>query len=79
MKFAPAKLPIPAETDATIVFVNRGKIPHNIRINELGIDVDVKRRQQATFVVNAPAGTYRYYCDLPGHNLGGMKGTLTVS
>lgn len=79
MKFAPAKLTIPAHTDVTIIFVNRGVIPHNIRINELGIDIDIKPRQQATIVINAPPGTYRYSCDLPGHSLGGMRGTLTVT
>ena len=29
-------------------------------------------------VVNAPAGTYEYYCNVPGHKQAGMVGTLTV-
>jgi nitrite reductase (NO-forming) len=28
--------------------------------------------------VNLPAGTYEYYCSVPGHEAAGMKGTLTV-
>jgi uncharacterized cupredoxin-like copper-binding protein len=32
--------------------------------------------QQITF--NAPPGTYRYYCNVPGHEDIGMHGTLTV-
>jgi hypothetical protein len=29
-------------------------------------------------VVNAPAGTYTFICDVPGHEEAGMVGTLTV-
>jgi uncharacterized cupredoxin-like copper-binding protein len=28
--------------------------------------------------INAPAGTYEYYCNVPGHREAGMVGTLTV-
>jgi plastocyanin len=31
------------------------------------------------FSVDLPAGTYELYCDVPGHEAGGMKATLTVS
>ncbi len=30
-------------------------------------------------VDNIPAGTYTYFCDQPGHEGSGMKGTLTVT
>ena len=30
-------------------------------------------------VDNIAAGTYTYFCDQPGHEQSGMKGTLTVS
>ena len=29
-------------------------------------------------VVNAPPGTYEYYCNVPGHKEAGMVGTLIV-
>ena len=29
-------------------------------------------------VDNIAAGTYTYYCDQPGHEASGMKGTLTI-
>ena len=28
--------------------------------------------------VNLKPGTYTFYCSVPGHEAGGMKGTLTV-
>ena len=27
---------------------------------------------------NLKPGTYEFYCSVPGHEAGGMKGTLTV-
>ena len=78
MALVPSTLTIPADTAVTVTFVNRGLLPHNFRIDELKIDVDVQRRQQRKIVINAPAGTYKYYCDVPGHAAGGVWGTLTV-
>ena len=30
-------------------------------------------------IANLKAGTYTFYCSVPGHEAAGMKGTLTVS
>ena len=33
-----------------------------------------------TFTIdNLPAGSYVFYCDVPGHRASGMEGTLTVT
>jgi uncharacterized cupredoxin-like copper-binding protein len=29
-------------------------------------------------VINLPAGTYQFWCTVPGHRDAGMTGTLTV-
>jgi len=31
-----------------------------------------------TVTVNLPAGTYTFYCSVPGHKEAGMTGTLVV-
>ena len=52
---------------------------HNFNIDELNIhSPNLLFNQTATITINAPAGTYQYYCSIPGHKAAGMVGTLTV-
>jgi uncharacterized cupredoxin-like copper-binding protein len=76
--FEPAELSIPADTDVTVRLPNEGVTPHNFSIDELGIDVDIAPGATEETVINAPAGEYEYYCNVPGHKQAGMVGTLTV-
>jgi plastocyanin len=76
--FEPAELSIPADTDVTVQLPNEGVTPHNFSIDELGIDVDIAPGATEETVINAPAGTYEYYCNIPGHKQAGMVGTLTA-
>ncbi len=76
--FAPARLTIPADTDVTVTLPNLGAAPHNFAIDELGIDVDILPGAIEQTVINAPAGEYEYYCNVPGHRQAGMVGTLIV-
>ena len=57
----------------------RAPPPHNFSIDALGIDVDIAPGATKQVVINAPAGEYEYYCNVPGHKEAGMVGTLTVS
>jgi plastocyanin len=77
--FEPKEVTIPANTDVTAVIRNDGAAPHNFSIDELGIDVDVAPGETKETVINAPAGEYEYYCNVPGHKEAGMVGTLTVT
>jgi probable HAF family extracellular repeat protein len=79
ISFDPTTITIPANTDVTVVLPNQGVIPHNFSIDELGIDVDIAPGATEETVINAPPGTYEYYCNVPGHKQAGMVGTLTVS
>jgi uncharacterized cupredoxin-like copper-binding protein len=76
--FEPAELTIPADTDVTVTLPNEGVTLHNFAIDELGIDVDIQPGETTETIINAPAGIYEFYCNVPGHKQAGMVGTLTV-
>jgi Cu-Zn family superoxide dismutase len=76
--FNPNEFTIPANTDVTVHLPNTGAALHNFSVEELGIDVDIAPGEEQTITINAPAGTYEYYCDVPGHREAGMVGTMTV-
>jgi uncharacterized protein (DUF305 family) len=76
--FEPRELTIPAETDVTMTLPNEGMTLNNFSIDALGINVDTALGETKTVPINASAGTYEYYCNMPGHKPAGMVGTLTV-
>jgi uncharacterized cupredoxin-like copper-binding protein len=76
--FEPAEITIPANTDVPFTLPNDGAAPHNFSIDELGISVDIAPGSTEETVINAAAGTYEYYCNVPGHKEAGMVGTLIV-
>jgi plastocyanin len=76
--FEPTELTIPADTDVTVTLPNDGVTLHNFSVDELGIDVDIDPGATEEAVINASAGIYEYYCNVPGHKEAGMVGTLTV-
>jgi uncharacterized protein (DUF305 family) len=76
--FEPRELTIPAGTDVTLTLPNEGVTLHNFSIDALGISVDIAAGATETVTINAPAGSYEYYCNVPGHKPAGMVGTLTA-
>ncbi|MCC6792570.1 MAG: cupredoxin domain-containing protein, partial [Thermomicrobiales bacterium] len=76
--FHPNDFTIPANTDATVTLKNIGKLTHNFSIDDLDISVNVNAGETKEVTINAPAGTYTYYCNIDGHRAAGMVGTLTV-
>ncbi len=74
----PNQATIPADTDVTISVPNTGVTFHTFVIEELGIKLEMQPGQTQQVVVNIPAGTYDFICDVPGHEEAGMVGTLTV-
>ena len=76
--FEPNQLSLPADTPTTVALTNQGAALHNFTIDELGLSVDVEAGASGQAEINDPAGTYTFYCNVPGHREAGMEGTLTV-
>ncbi|AXV05610.1 hypothetical protein DVS28_a0909 [Euzebya pacifica] len=58
-----------------------GGLPHNVIFEGLEGDrvlVDGPGEGEFAAVNTIPAGTYTYYCGIPGHRAAGMEGEITV-
>ena len=77
--FDPATLEATA-TDGKVTFAvrNRDLFWHTLTVDALKLDLKVPVGRLRTATVEARAGTYRFYCRIPGHTSLGMRGTLTV-
>jgi plastocyanin len=94
LRYIPAKLSAKAGK-ITITFTNNSPAVHNVAIRRgtrcqsdtrcaaLGLldigSTDLFQRGSRTLSVNLKPGNYVFYCQVPGHEAGGMQGTLTVS
>jgi mono/diheme cytochrome c family protein len=65
---------------AKFVMPNKSPIQHNIAIKgaATGAGPIVGSGGTSSFSVTLKPGTYEFFCAVPGHEAGGMKGTLTV-
>ena len=65
----------------TIDFDNPAQIEHDVAIakgNQVLGKSDLVAQGKTSTTVELPAGTYDFYCTVPGHREAGMAGTLTV-
>ena len=65
----------------TITMANPSPVEHGVAVEGSGVDQDgkiVPKGGTSTVTVTLKPGTYTFYCPVPGHKQGGMKGTLTV-
>lgn len=77
--FVPNQITIPADTDVTFRFENKGAAPHDFKIDDPEVySGSLSGGQSSEVVVNLPAGEYTFYCTVPGHRQAGMVGTLIV-
>jgi plastocyanin len=62
----------------TVDFTNNDLFWHTFTVPALGVDIrtPVKGHGQVSF--NAAAGSYEFYCAIPGHKSIGMRGTLVI-
>ncbi|HET9658760.1 MAG TPA: cupredoxin domain-containing protein [Thermomicrobiales bacterium] len=77
---------IPADTDVKFEIRNEGAAAHTFVINDhnnkdvknLEINEALDPGSTTEVTINAPAGTYYFWCDIPGHEQAGMWGILKV-
>ncbi|HEX6695799.1 MAG TPA: plastocyanin/azurin family copper-binding protein [Solirubrobacteraceae bacterium] len=62
----------------TIKMGNKSGTPHDIVIDGKGKGEVVKDGGVSQFQANFTAGSYTFYCSVPGHRAAGMQGKLTV-
>lgn len=71
-----------AAGEVTITMANDGDLPHNVAIKGSGVDEKgeiVQNGGTSTVTATLEPGEYTFYCSVPGHEAGGMTGTLTVT
>jgi uncharacterized cupredoxin-like copper-binding protein len=76
--FDRTKLEAPAGK-VTLRLTNLSPIEHNISIIGHGEGKIVAKGGVSTITANLKAGTYKYFCAVPGHAAAGMTGVLTIT
>jgi plastocyanin len=80
LSFTAAKAEAPAGA-VEFVMENPSSVQHNIAVKNGGLDEKgpvVGQGGTSRVSANLKPGGYTFYCSVPGHEEGGMKGTLTV-
>lgn len=78
--YEPDAIEIASAGSTTIRFINEGTVEHDLTIDELEFQVAVGIGETAEGVLtDVEPGTYRFYCTVPGHEVNGMVGELTVT
>jgi plastocyanin len=80
LKFVPTSLTAAAGT-ITVTMTSEEAVEHDFVIEEAGdvLVVHTDPGETASGTIDLEAGTYTFYCSIPGHRTAGMEGTLTVS
>jgi plastocyanin len=68
--------------EVTLVMENPSSLEHNIAVKDGDVDEKgpvVGEGETSEVKVTLEAGEYTFYCSVPGHEAGGMEGTLTVT
>jgi plastocyanin len=80
LRFDPDKLTAKAG-EVTIVMDNPSSLPHAVEIENGGPEAEgetVMKGEKSTAKATLKAGEHKFVCPVPGHEEGGMVGTLTV-
>jgi plastocyanin len=77
--FEPSTLAVPADEEVTVEVVNVGAVEHDFTLDEAGVKIATPATETASGTFTLAAGTYTFYCSVPGHREAGMEGTITAS
>lgn len=79
MQFDQSQLRARVGEPVALHLANTHSVPHSFDIDALNVHVPVAAGQEGLVLfVPQQAGTYEFYCGVPGHRESGMVGTLTV-
>lgn len=79
-KFTPASLSLMAGEKVRLTFNNKGKFPHNLTIDELGVATKTIKPGETDgieFTVSK-TGNFEMYCSVGNHRAQGMEGTVEI-
>jgi plastocyanin len=80
IKFDLTALTARVDQPVSLTYVNEGMIDHAFVIDGLVSEQKVKPGETLTFTFTPhAAGAFKFYCAMPGHEMAGMVGTLTVA
>jgi uncharacterized cupredoxin-like copper-binding protein len=83
LTFEPTGFTVPAGEEVTVELTSEAAVEHDFVIEDVdGQDLDVAHAdpgetETGTFTID-DAGTYQFFCSVPGHREAGMEGTLDV-
>ena len=82
LKYSTTTLTAEKAGQVSIAFTNMSPLGHNVTVaSASGAVVGATPTIQGstkTLTLSLKAGTYKFYCSVPGHRMAGMEGTLTV-
>lgn len=78
--FSPKSIEVKAGESVKLVYKNTGNLPHDLRIDELGVKTNVIGGGKEDMVSFTPAksGTFTFYCSVGNHRQLGMEGEVVV-
>lgn len=78
--FEPATVEMAAGEPVNLRLVNAGKAFHDLTVPAAGLVLAAEAGEQAVGAAElGEPGQYEFYCSVPGHAQGGMRGTIVVT
>ena len=79
-EFDPSELMFTKGEKIKLIFVNSGKLPHNLTIDELGVTTDTipPGKNTTTEFTVEKTGSFKAYCSVGNHRSLGMEGKAVV-